>query len=153
MRFDILWKDQWHMKMHLLNGPCPKTSLHQEVSFNYNNVWWISFGWEAHYTNHFWHHTLTSPALIVWILMGQHIFLNIIPTHVMVVALGSLCEVALAISKQSSLIKERDDANLKLAWMWDISSLTKAANSNVNMKRVYGAWMRNEDYLLPFLAH
>ena len=38
-------------------------------------------GWEADHTSHFWHHPPTSPAVIMWKVVGQHLFLNIIPNN------------------------------------------------------------------------
>ena len=37
--------------------------------------------WGADHTKHFWYHLLASPALIVWKVVGQHLFLNIIPSE------------------------------------------------------------------------
>ena len=36
--------------------------------------------WGAHCINHSWHHPSTSIAIIVWKVVGQHVFLNVIPT-------------------------------------------------------------------------
>ena len=33
------------------------------------------------HTDHFWHHPSASPAVIVWKMVGQHLFLNIIPNN------------------------------------------------------------------------
>ena len=36
------------------------------------------------HTNHFWHHPLASPIVIVWKVVCQHLFLNIIPSNSMI---------------------------------------------------------------------
>ena len=43
-----------------------------------------SIAWRADHINHFWHHLLSSPVVIVWIVVGQHLFLTIIPIIFMV---------------------------------------------------------------------
>ena len=40
-------------------------------------------GWGVDHTGQFRHHTLTSPAVIVWKVVDQHLFLNIIPINFM----------------------------------------------------------------------
>jgi hypothetical protein len=40
---------------------------------------WIS--WGIDHTDRFWHHPLTSPAVILWKVVGQDLFFNIIPNN------------------------------------------------------------------------
>ena len=37
--------------------------------------------WGVEHTNHLWHHPSTSLAVIMWKVMGQHLFLDIIPNN------------------------------------------------------------------------
>ena len=45
-------------------------------------------GWGADHTDHFWHHPLTPPAVVVWKAVSQHLFLNIIPSNLTVGSVG-----------------------------------------------------------------
>ena len=57
-------------------GVGPPLNIHTNTTRDVNkgcrNSW-------ADHTNHFWHHPVASPTVIVWKLVGQHLFGNIIP--------------------------------------------------------------------------
>ena len=41
----------------------------------------LSVGWGVDHIGRFWHHLWASPTGIVWKVVGQHLFLNIIPNN------------------------------------------------------------------------
>ena len=75
MAFNKCWFQYWTLVLAMLDflRLCPGRMT---ISYRWN-------GWGADHTGQFWHHPSASPTLIVWKVVGQHLFLNIIPTNFM----------------------------------------------------------------------
>ena len=60
---------------------CPIAVVDANERVLYKPQWYLRRVWGADHTGQYWHHPSASPAVIMWKVVGQHLFLNIVPNN------------------------------------------------------------------------